>query len=126
MCVYVYVCVYIHTFKCGLPRGLSDIVSAYQCRDKGDTSWIPELGRSLGGGNGNLLQFSCLKNPMDRGAWQAVVHGVTKSQIGLNMQACIFFNYISFQCPFSEAEVYFPLDERRRMVCLKIFVIGHF
>ena len=75
MCVYVYVCVYIHTFKCGLPRGLSDIVSAYQCRDKGDTSWIPELGRSLGGGNGNLLQFSCLKNPMDRGAWRATVHG---------------------------------------------------
>ena len=39
---------------------------------------IPELGRSLGEGNGNLLQYSCLGNPMDRGAWQATVHGVTK------------------------------------------------
>ena len=125
MCVCVCVCVCIHIFKWGLPRGLSDIESAYQCRDKGDMSWIPELGRSLGGGNGNLLQFSCLKNPMDRSSWQAVVPGVTKSWIGLSMQACIFFNYISFQCPFSEAEVYFPLDERIRMVWFKISVIGH-
>ena len=37
--------------------------------------------RSPGGGNGNPLQNSCLKNPMDRGAWQATVHGVTNSQI---------------------------------------------
>ena len=38
------------------------------------------LGRSSGGGNGNQLQYSCLENSMDRGAWQATVHGVTKSQ----------------------------------------------
>ena len=42
---------------------------------------FPGLGRSSGGGNGNPLQDSCLKNPMDRGAWQAIVHGVTKSWI---------------------------------------------
>ena len=41
---------------------------------------IPGLGRSPGEGNGNLLQYSCLENPMDRGAWQATVHGITKSQ----------------------------------------------
>ena len=40
---------------------------------------IPGLGVSHGGGNGNPLQYSCLKNPMDRGAWHATVHGVTKS-----------------------------------------------
>ena len=40
---------------------------------------IPGSGRSPGGGNGNLLQYSCLENPMDRGAWQAEVHGVAKS-----------------------------------------------
>ena len=45
----------------------------------GDSSLIPGLGRSPGGGNGNPLQYSCLGNPMDRGAWRAVVHGVTKS-----------------------------------------------
>ena len=37
------------------------------------------LGRSYGGVNGNPLQYSCLKNPMDRGAWQATVHGITES-----------------------------------------------
>ena len=41
--------------------------------------WIPELGRSPGEGNGNPLQYSCLENPMDRGAWQAMVHRVTNS-----------------------------------------------
>ena len=40
---------------------------------------IPGLGRSPGGGHGNPLQYSCLKNPMERGAWQATVHGVTES-----------------------------------------------
>ena len=39
---------------------------------------IPGLGRSLGEGNGNPLQYSCLENPRDRGAWWAIVHGVTK------------------------------------------------
>ena len=39
---------------------------------------IPGSGRSPGGGNGNPLQYSCLENPMDRGAWRATVHGVTK------------------------------------------------
>ena len=45
----------------------------------GDLGLIPGLGRSSGEGNGNPLQYSCLENPMDRGAWQAAVHGVTKS-----------------------------------------------
>ena len=46
----------------------------------GDPGWIPGLGRSPGEGNGNPLQYSCLENPMDRGAWRATVHGVAKSQ----------------------------------------------
>jgi len=50
----------------------------------GDLDLIPGSGRSPGEGNGNLLQYSCLKNPMDRGAWQAAVHGVTKSWTRLN------------------------------------------
>ena len=44
----------------------------------GDKGSVPELGRSPGGGNGNPLRYSCLGNPMDRGACQATVHGVTK------------------------------------------------
>ena len=48
-----------------------------------DTGSIPGSGRSPGGGHGNPLQYSCLDNFMDRGAWWATVHGVTKSQIWL-------------------------------------------
>ena len=45
----------------------------------GDLGLIPGLGRSPGGANGHLLQYSCLENPMDGAAWQATVHGVAKS-----------------------------------------------
>ena len=48
--------------------------------DVRDVGLIPGSERSPGGGHGNPLQYSCLENPMDRGAWQAIVHGVTKSQ----------------------------------------------
>ena len=44
----------------------------------GDSGSIPESGRSPGEGNVNPLQYSCLENPMNTGAWQAIVHGVTK------------------------------------------------
>ena len=46
--------------------------------DAGDEGSIPGSGRSPGVGNGTLLQYSCLGNPTDRGAWWATVHGVTK------------------------------------------------
>ena len=48
------------------------------------TGSIPELGRSHEEGNGNPLQYSCLGNPMDRGAWWATVHGVEKNQTQLS------------------------------------------
>ena len=48
-----------------------------------DMGSIPGMGRSPGGGYGNPLQYSCLENPMNREAWWATFHGVTKSQIGL-------------------------------------------
>ena len=44
----------------------------------GDLGSIPGSGRSAGEGNGNPLQYSCLENPMDKGAWWAMVHGVTR------------------------------------------------
>ena len=48
-------------------------------RNAGDPGLIPGSGRLPGEGNDNLLQYSCLENPMDRGAWQAMVHGVAES-----------------------------------------------
>ena len=55
--------------------------------DEGDMGSIPGSGRSPAGGNGNPLQYSCLENSMDRGAWQGTVHGVTQSQTRLSIQA---------------------------------------
>ena len=52
--------------------------------EAGDAGSIPGLGRSPGKGNGNLLQYSCLENLMDRGVWWAIVHGVVKGQTLLN------------------------------------------
>ena len=49
-------------------------------RDERDTGSAPGSGRSPGGGQGNPLQYSCLENPTDRGAWQAGDHGVAKSR----------------------------------------------
>ena len=46
-----------------------------------DPGWIPESGRSPRGGRGNTLQYSCLENPRDRGAWRATVHGVAESDM---------------------------------------------
>ena len=49
--------------------------------DTRDAGSIPGLGRSLGEGHGNPLQYSCLEDPMGRGAWQAMVHGVSESDM---------------------------------------------
>ena len=56
---------------------------ACQCRRHRDMGSIPGSGRSPGGGHGNPLQYSCLENPMDEGAWWAIVHRVAKSQTWL-------------------------------------------
>ena len=57
----------------GFPGGSDGKESAHSAGDLGS---IPGLGRSPGEGSGNALQYSCLENPMDRGAWQAIVLGV--------------------------------------------------
>ena len=59
----------------GFPGGSDNKESAYNVGDLGSVSG---LGKSSGKGTGNPLQYSCLENPMDRGAWQATVHGVTR------------------------------------------------
>ena len=65
--------------KLGFPGGSDVKESAYNARKK--SRFSPLLGRPSGKGNGYSLQYSCLENPMDRGAWQTTVHGVVKSQI---------------------------------------------
>ena len=65
----------------GFPGGSDGKESACNV---GDLGTIPRSGRAPGGGHDNPLQYSCLENPMDRGAWQTIAHRVTKSQTGLS------------------------------------------
>ena len=61
----------------------------------GDSGSSPASGRFPGGGNGNPLQYSCRENPTDRGAWQAIVNGVTKSQTRLRDKHFHFHFFIA-------------------------------
>ena len=83
----------------GYPGGSGGKESACNAWEKGS---IPRLGRSPGGGYGNPLQYSCLEHPMDRGTWQATVHGVTEADTSepLTLQhpprhVCHIFNFHS-------------------------------
>ena len=64
----------------GVPTGLVVKNLPANAGDAGNLGFISGSRRSPGGGNGNPLQYSWLDNPMDRGAWQAIVHGITKSR----------------------------------------------
>ena len=64
----------------GIPCGAEVKYLPANAGDAGDGGSILGSGRTPGRGNGNLLQYSCLEEPMDRGAWRATVHRVTKSQ----------------------------------------------
>ena len=76
----------------GFPCSSDGKASAYNAGDLGS---IPGLGRSTGEGNGNPLQYSCLENPMDRGAWQAKLHGVEKSRTRLSDFTSLSFTQIT-------------------------------
>ena len=64
----------------GFPGGSDGEESAYSAGDADDVGLIPRSGRFPGGGHYNPLQYSCLENSMDRGAWRATVYQVSKSQ----------------------------------------------
>ena len=74
----LYMCVY------SFPGGIVVKNPPDNAGDARDADLIPGSGRSPGEGNGNLLQYSCLENSMDRGAWQAIVCGTTESQTRLS------------------------------------------
>ena len=82
MCLYSYPAnrfinnIFLDSIYTDFPGGSAGKVSVYNVGDPGSS---PGLGRSPGEGNGNPLQYYCLENPMDRGAWQAAVYGVAKS-----------------------------------------------
>ena len=73
-CIFVLKLIFLSVLlNLGFPGGKESTCQA------GEVGSILGSGRSLGEGNGNPLQYSCLGNPMDRGAWRATVHGITKN-----------------------------------------------
>ena len=84
---------YIPVICWDFSSGTDSKESACNAEDPGS---IPGLGRSPGEGNSNPLQYSCLENPMDRGAWQAIVLGIAKSRAELSN--FISFHFISLTC----------------------------
>ena len=82
-------------FLRGFPDGSEGKESSCNVGDTGDLGLIPESGRYPGEGNGYPLQYSCLENRMDRGAWWAKVHGVTKSQTRLSDSTAVRLQSLS-------------------------------
>ena len=80
--------------------------------DVRDVGLIPGLGRSPGGGHGTPLQYSCLENPMDRGAWRALVHRVAKSW---TLLSDLTHTWASVSCKISPCKL---VDEKNRYFTL--------
>ena len=103
--IYMYIYMYIY-FLWGFPGGPNGKNLPANTRDLRDVGWIPGLGRSPGGGYGNPLRYSCLENPMDKGAWQATVHRVAQSWTWLKWLSRHKYVYAIYIYSFSYS---FPL-----------------
>ena len=78
---------YLNKAVTGFPGGTVVKILPASAGDAGDLGSIPEVRRTPAGGNGNPLQYSCLENSMDRGAYRAIVHRATKSPTRLSARA---------------------------------------
>ena len=119
VCVCVCVCVYIY-----IQASLVVPVSKESTCNAGDLDLIPGLGRSPGEGNGNPLQYSCLGNPMDRGAWQATVYVVTRDGHDLVTKLPLYiyiYMYKLYLVSYFLAEVYIQFSSVQSLSCVRLF-----
>ena len=94
-----YIIIATHAFF-GLSKWHSDKELSINTVDSTDVGLIPGLGRSPGVGNNNQLQYSGLENSLEREAWWARIHAVTKSQMWLSTQKMIFIHYFLLEISF--------------------------
>ena len=102
----LYTCILPFTFTTDFV-GLPDNSNGKVCRNVGEPGLIPGSGRCPVKRNGNPLQYSCLENPMDGGAWQATIHGVTKS--GTLLTSLSLFHFTLLPDPLPQHTSY-PID----------------
>ena len=119
MCVTESLCCTLKTLLGNFPGGSEVKASA---SNAGNLGSIPGSGRSPGEGNGNPLQYSCLKNSMDRGVWWVTVQGVTKSQIQLSDFHFIFPNQMFLWNYMSKETCNLKMLETKRTHYILIFV----
>ena len=93
--------------------------------DVRDTGSIPGLGRSPEEGNGNPLQYSCLENPMDRGAWLAIVHRVTKSRTQLKQLSTSHLNS-GFNPKGGMIQIYLCLGISSHIILFDLYIQCYF
>ena len=114
---------YIH--KCNYMGFSSDSVVKNSPGNAGDAGSIPGLARFPGEGNGNPLQYSCLEKPMDRGAWQATVHGITKSWTQLSdWTTTIYILTIEYNSNIYYKYLYMYFNYKYFILCLNIFFLS--
>ena len=109
----------------GFPWWLSSKDSACSAGDKEDVGWILGSARSPGGGNDNPLQYSCLKNPMDRGAWQTIVWRDTKSQMWQDTQSALICQF-TYAHTHTHTSALYVRCGRGVYVCFTLPICGFF
>ena len=104
---------FLNVYQLGFTSGSSD--SKESSSNVGDLGWIPGLGRFPGEGNGNPLQYSCLENSMDRGAWRSTVHGGPKE---LDMTERLTHQFSNLGTQMYRTE-FWTLWEKARVGCFE-------
>ena len=108
----------------GFPDGSVGKESTCNAADSGDAAWIPWSVRSPGGGHGNPLQYSCLENSVDRGAWWAAVHGVAKSWARLSNFPFIF-TFMHWRRKWQPTPVFLPGESQGWGSLVSCHLWGH-
>ena len=108
----------MYSLYIGFPQWLSGKESVHDAGASGDMGLIPGWGRYPGGGHSNPLQYSCLENPMDRGAWRAIVQRVSKSWTQLKQLSthAYIYKYLFVLCLFKPQ--FSHLYNRQTNICL--------
>ena len=104
------------------PGGSVDKESTCNAGDAGHVGSVPESGRSAGGGHGNPLQYHCLENPMDRGAWWVTVHRVSKSQTRLKWLSTAHTFFLTFFSIMVYYRIFSSLCYTVGSCCLSILI----